>query len=360
LQGKFAFTIHPTDISFVHRRWPLTRRLPETLTERLVSLKPPFKVSDIRGVVSPFGSAEGLFVGISLTSHQWHTMPEEALVRRVVQACRLAERAGARIIGLGAHSAIPGEAGIEVARQVSIPVTTGNSYTVAAALEAAQTGARLMGHDLDTCHVAVVGATGSIGSCCVRILARDCQNITLIGRSVAKLKALSDRVLTETGTVCQIATDIKATLPSADVVIAVSSAAEAIIDPLDLKPGAVVCDVAVPRDVDARVAGVRDDVLVIDGGLIAVPGKLDLGYDVGLPPGVAWACLSETMLLALEQRYEPFTLGRDLTVAQIDEIRALARKHGFQLAQMRSFHRPVDELSIERIRRKAAKRQKRT
>jgi predicted amino acid dehydrogenase len=203
--------------------------------------------------------------------------------------------------------------------------------------------------------VAVVGATGSIGACCVRILARDCPNLTLVGRSVDRMKELADRVLAETGTTCQLATDMKAALPLADIVIAVSSSAEAIIDPADLKSGAVVCDVAVPRDVDERVVKARNDVLVIDGGLIAVPGNLQLNYDVGLPPGIAWACLSETMLLALEERYEPFTLGRDLTMAQVDEIKRLARKHGFRLAQLRSFHRPVTDLDIQRIRRNVAK-----
>jgi len=355
VQGRFAFTVHPTDISFVHRRWPVTRYIPQRLTERLLSLRRPFKVSDITGVQTAYNSAAGMFVAIPLTTRLWHDLPEEFLIRRVIEAAQEAERQGARILGLGAHSAIPGDAGREIARRVGIPITTGNSYTVAAALEAVIEGARLMGKDLSRARVAVVGAAGSIGACCVRLLARDCEHIVLVGRTVDKLIELTDKVLLETGTLCHIATDMKAALPLADVVITVSSAMEAIIDPADLKPGAIVCDVAIPRDVDHRVARARNDVLVIDGGLIAVPGRLTLGYDVGLPPGIAWACLSETMLLALEERYEPFTLGRDISVQQVDEIRALARKHGFRLAQLRSFHRPVTELDIHRIRKNAAK-----
>ena len=357
---RFAFTVHPTDISFVHRRWPITRYVPEGWVERVLSLKRPFKVSDVTGVESSLATAEGMLMAIPLTTRMWQTLPEEMLIRRVVEACRQAAMQGARIIGLGAHSAIPGDAGKEIARQVSIPITTGNSYTVAAALEGAMEGARLMGHDLKTAKIAVVGATGSIGSCCVRFLARDCPLITLVGRKVAALQELSDRVLRETGSTCHITTDVKMAVPKADVIITVSSAMDSIIDPADIKPGAVVCDVAVPRDVDERVARMRDDVLVIDGGLIAVPGKLRLNYEVGLPPGVAWACLSETMLLALEERYEHFTLGRDLSLNQVDEIRRLARKHGFQLAQLRSFHRPVSELDIHRIRRNAERRKVRS
>lgn len=359
MQTTFAFTIHPTDISFVHRRWPLARMVPNGLTELLLSMKAPFKISDISGT-TPSGPLAGLLMAIPLTTRMWHVLPEELLIRRVVRACREAERHGARIIGLGAHSAIPGDAGREIARRVSIPVTTGNSYTVAAALEGVQEGARLMGHNLRTARVAVVGATGSIGSCCARILARTCPNLTLVSRSQEKLRELGSRILTESGVVCHYSTHVAPVLPRADVVVTVSSSVESIIDPLLLKSGAVVLDVAVPRDVDQQVVAMRNDVLVLDGGLIAVPGELDLGYDVGLPTGAAWACLSETMLLALEGRCEAFTLGRDLTVGQVDEISRLARKHGFRLAHLRSFHRPVDELSLERIRRNASKRQKRS
>ncbi|HEY3363796.1 MAG TPA: shikimate dehydrogenase [Symbiobacteriaceae bacterium] len=355
-RGKFAFTIHPTDMGSVYRRWPATRHLPERFSERLLSFKSSFKVSDITGVSTPYNTAEGFLVAIPLTPRMWAELPQEYLVRRVVDACRLAEREGAKIIGLGAHSAIPGDAGKEIAVQVGIPITTGNSYTVAAALEGTREGARLLGFDLRTADVAVVGATGSIGACCARILARECRNLTLVGRTPEKLNSLAGRIFAESKVACRTSTDLAAVLPRADAIIAVSSAAGALIDPMMIKPGAVVCDVALPRDVDARVARVRDDVLVIDGGLIAVPGDFQLNYDVGLSPGTAWACLSETMLLALEERYEHFTLGRDLNINQIDEITALARKHGFKLARPRSFHKPLTDETIARIQRNAALR----
>ncbi len=355
--GRFAFAVHPTDISFVHRRWPVTGWVPDRWTERALSLKRPFAISRIRGVQSPHSTAEGLFVAIPLTPRMWRELPEEFLIRRVVQACEIAARRGARIIGLGAYSAIPGDAGREIARRSPIPVTTGNSYTVAAALEGAREGARLMGVDMETAQIAVVGAAGSIGSCCVRILARQCRNITLVGRRPEPLKALSDRVWADNGALCRVSTDIRSVLPQADVVIAVSSAADAIIEPGALKPGAVVCDVAIPRDVDRLVAETRNDVLVVDGGLIAVPGDLQLGYDVRLPDGVVWACLAETMLLALEERYEPFTLGRNLTLAQVDEIQRLANRHGFTLAHPRSFHRALTPEQIAEVRRNAKRYQ---
>jgi predicted amino acid dehydrogenase len=108
-----------------------------------------------------------------------------------------------------------------------------------------------------------------------------------------------------------------------------------------LKFGAVVCDVARPADVSMEVKEARPDVLVIDGGVVAVPGLPDLGWNFGFEKGLAYACMSETMMLALEHRYEHFSLGVDITIDNIQYFRDLAVKHGFELAGFRSFDRPL-------------------
>jgi fatty aldehyde-generating acyl-ACP reductase len=93
-----------------------------------------------------------------------------------------------------------------------------------------------------------------------------------------------------------------------------------------------VCDVASPSDVSPRVALERDDVLIIGGGVVDVPGEPDFGFDFGLPAGQAYACMAETMVLALEGRYESYSLGKQVRVEQVREIAQLARKHGFTLS----------------------------
>jgi hypothetical protein len=62
--------------------------------------------------------------------------------------------------------------------------------------------------------------------------------------------------------------------------------------------------------------------------------------------------MAETMILALEKRYENFSLGRDLTVKQIETIEQLAAKHGFRLAGFRSFERAVTAAEIESVKEK--------
>jgi fatty aldehyde-generating acyl-ACP reductase len=151
-------------------------------------------------------------------------------------------------------------------------------------------------------------------------------------------------------------TDVKEGVEQADIVIAVSSAVHAIIEPSFIRSGAVVCDVARPRDVSVRVAQERDDVLVIEGGVVAVPGDVDFNFSFGFPPKTAYACMSETMMLALEGRYENYTLGRDLTASQVDEIKGIGDKHGFKLAGFRSFEKAVTEERIEQIRENARRK----
>jgi fatty aldehyde-generating acyl-ACP reductase len=107
--------------------------------------------------------------------------------------------------------------------------------------------------------------------------------------------------------------------------------------------------------VSQQVAQARPDVLVIEGGVVQVPGPVNFGFDFGFPPGTSFACMAETMILALEGRHESFTLGRDLSVEQIDEIMQMGKKHGFQLAGLRSFDRALQETEIDGIRKQAAK-----
>jgi predicted amino acid dehydrogenase len=315
-------------------------------------------VTGIRSLTD--AEAEGWFIGCPLTARQFLTLPLDFVYDTLEKCGRLAEAVGAGIVGLGAFSSVVGDGGITLAGRLNIAVTTGNSYTTATAVEGAVEAARRMGISIPCANVAVVGATGSIGATCAEILAREAREVGLIGRNRDRLDALADRLIPLSPAQIRIHTDIAAGLRDADVVITVSSAAEAIVMPSHLKPGAVVCDVARPRDVSVAVARERDDVLVIEGGVVRVPGemrstqgKTGRPFSFGFRPGTAYACMSETMALALEGRYESFTLGKEASVSQVDEITALCRRHGFALDGFRSFEREVSEDEIARIRARA-------
>jgi predicted amino acid dehydrogenase len=262
----------------------------------------------------------------------------------------MAERLGARIFGLGAFTKIVGDRGRTVADHLRIAVTTGNSYTAATAVEGALRAAERMAIMPAHATAAVIGATGSIGAVVSEILARDAGRVLLVSRTRDALERLAVRLRGSARGEVAVETDVRRAVREADIVLTVSSATDVLIEPEDLRPGSVVCDVARPRNVSKVVSERRDDVLVIDGGVIEVPGEVDFGFDFGFPPKMSEACMAETIILALEGRYENFTLGSTITLAQVEEIAALARKHGFRLSGFRRFERAIGDAEIERIR----------
>jgi predicted amino acid dehydrogenase len=347
---KFAFIIHPLDVDYITKQYRLLRFLPGAMAEGIAKHFPVFKASEITGVHSPYGETEGWFIVCPLTPRQMLGLPIDYVTGRIIAAGRLAERLGAEIVGLGAMTSVVGDAGVTIARNLDIAVTSGNSYTVFTALEGARQAAEYMGINLSRAEVAVVGATGSIGSVCALMLAPEAGAITLVARDISNLERVARRIQSDAGIAARLTTDIRDALRNADVVVTVTSAVDSVIEPSYLKPGAVVCDVARPRDVSRQVAQARPDVLVIEGGVVDVPGEVEFNFDFGFPPGTAYACMAETMILAMEKRAESFSLGRDLTVEQVREIGALGRRHGFKLAGWRSFERAMAPADLEKVR----------
>jgi len=353
--NRFAFIIHPIELADIYRKYPLLAKLPGNLVEKTFKYLPSMKVSHIEGVKSSLDEVEGFFVACPLTTRQLLTLPEEVSLKKIIESVKVAEKLGAQVVGLGAMTSVVGDAGITIAKNSNIPVTTGNSYTVASAVEATLNAASLMDIDITGASVAVLGATGAVGSVVARLMARKCRYLVLLARNNVKLTKLARTIMYENGIAVEISGGSREVLRKADIVISVTSSMDTVINPEDLKPGAVVCDVARPRDVSLAVQKQRKDVLVIEGGVIKVPGPINFNFNFGFPPGLAYACMAETMILALESRWECFSLGRDLSLEGVEEIKNLAQKHNFRLAGMRSFEKTLTEEQILKIKREAAK-----
>ena len=72
--------------------------------------------------------------------------------------------------------------------------------------------------------------------------------------------------------------------------------------------------------------------------------------DIGLPPGIAYACLAETIVLALAGRFENFTLGRNIEWEKVREIYKLGLKHGMKLASVSGVNGVFTDEDFERVR----------
>ncbi len=354
----FAFIIHPIDPKRdVSRKFPLLgRMLNEKQIDFFSTFFPPIYISEVEGIRSETTGKEirGWFIACPYTPTRMMELPEHTVYRKIIQTGRLAEKLGAQMLGLGAFTSVVGDAGVTIANALDVPVTTGDSYTVIVAVEAIREAASLMNIPVGRASAAVVGATGTIGQVCADMLADSVERLYLIGRRQDALEKLRDRLTVHARAELIISTSMDV-LAEAQLILTVTSAVHDVIRPEFLQPGSVVCDVARPRDVSAMVARVRDDILVIDGGMVDVPGPVDFHFNFGFPPGKAYACMAETIALALEGRFEDYTLGKHITRARVEEIGSIARKHGFRLSGFRSFEKEVTPQQIEAVQRNAKK-----
>ncbi len=355
--NRFAFVIHPLSLKFIHNhslfRW--TRYLPDVLVEKVAAYMPPLFISTIRGGVSPTTGQriEGYLYSLGATPRQMMQHDEHFTYKKLAKIAEMAERRGARIMGLGAFTSVVGDAGITVAHEADIAVTSGNSLTVAATLEAAKQAVIKMGaEDLTKGKAMVVGATGSIASVCARLLAQAIGDVVLVSIEPEKLIELKRTIQRETpGARVTIATRTGELVSDCDLIVTATSAfGQRVIDLTKCKPGAVICDVARPPDINPAEAALRPDLLIIESGEVLIPGDIDFGYDIGLPPKTAYACLAETALLAMDGRFEDYTLGRNIDMERVKEIYRLFGKHNFQIAGLRSFEEYITDEDIAKKR----------
>ena len=357
---NFAFIIHPVNPKKdVQRKFPLLgRMLPEPAINFFSQYFPPVYISHITGCVSRAtgNPVEGWFIACPLTPKQMLTLPPEKVYQKVIQTGKLAEKLGAKILGLGGFTAVIGDGGLTISKQLNIPVTTGDSYTIATAVEGTLKAARRMGITPSGSVAAVIGATGSIGRVCAQLLGPQVGEIILVGRRPNELARVKELVLALGQPNTRISTTMS-DLRQADIVLTVTNTIDAIIEPQHLKIGAVVCDVARPRDVSRQVIAERDDILVIEGGMVRVPGPVNFNFDFGFPPGMAFACMAETMVLALDGRYQSYTVGKNISLEQVRTMANMANRHGFRVNGFRSFELAVTDETITRIKKNVLDKQ---
>jgi hypothetical protein len=70
---------------------------------------------------------------------------------------------------------------------------------------------------------------------------------------------------------------------------------------------------------------------------------------MGLPPGICWGCLGETILLALESAQGDHSIGQVLSLEEAAYITELANKHGFKPAQPHRFDRLIPGEELDRF-----------
>jgi len=354
MKSDFGFVIHPVDVNLVAPAFNDAKVFSKRkdLLEKIFEWLPSFKCSHITGVESKTGKTiEGDLVYVPYLPHQIMSLPSDVVFRRVVQAGQVAKDLGCKILGLGAYAAFVGHRGVLIEKELGMPVTTGSAYTVGSAIRAASWVAREVFGDRDM-NIAVIGATGALGSAFARILAgKTKKNIILVARNLSRLKSLQEE-LSATHPLAQvrISDSIEQGIKDANLIFISTNTPDSIIDVNALLPGTVVCDLSQPHNIDETAASMRKDILVVDGGLIKPPGKeVKFNFYFGLPESLAFACMAETMILALEEHFESYSLGGKITAEKVDQILKWGDKHGFTLSDPLSFGKTITQEQIAQV-----------
>ena len=261
------------------------------------------------------GVVEGSVIGIPLTPAQMLADPQRALDRMIAAVEGLE---GVQAVGLGSLCAVIAGRGEELARQVTVPITTGAAATAWALAE-------------NTMALQPEGTIGIIGS------------RGPVGRSVAE-------ILVESG--ASVLVDSKRTgrslsIPHADGPEAVAQACGVVVgagptgaslDPAALQPGATLVDVAIPATIKGRVpAGVR----VLSGEALAMPAGWRRGFWgsayhllAGYGFSQVYACLIEPLVMAATGRATPLALGRRVSRESVRDFGDAASALGFAPRQV--------------------------
>jgi len=360
--NKFAFIGHPIDLNHLYSltgRWSfLVRRLPRHILYNILAKAPPYKYYEIKEMRSSSGSvASGFVIICPLLPQQVALLGEKTVIDKVVQAVRLAEKLGAKMAILGGFTSIVGNEGEVVSKRVNIAVTSGNTYTACLAIKGIERAAEKMGLKLGDATLAVIGATGDIGSICTKVFSKKVKKLNIVARNEKLLKGFGDLISRTGNSSVEVFKRTRDAVRDADIILTVTSAVSVLIEPGDLKPGAIVCDVAIPANVAKEMSVARNDVLAFEGGL-ARPYFMDdikrNKWQRATPPNSIFGCLSEGILLALDGRFENYSIGRgNITEAKIKEMFEIEKKHGFDVADFFCGHKLFTEDDIRNIRKNA-------
>jgi len=264
--------------------------------------------------------------------------------RKVLNAMELAQKSGIDISALGGFTSIIFE-NFNLLKEQHIRnttlewerFTTGNTHTAWVICRQVENEAPRLGIDLRRATVAVVGATGDIGSAVCRWLSQrtGVAELLLVARQPQPLLDLKaelggGRILS-----------LEEALPEADIVVWVASLPQGLtIDAANLKRPCLMIDGGYPKNLDTRAVG--EGIHVLKGGIVEFHTDINWqtvaqAADMARPLRQMFACFAEAMLLDFENEHTNFSWGRNnIQLDRMDWIGAASLRHGFQALGLES------------------------
>jgi fatty aldehyde-generating acyl-ACP reductase len=339
---KFAFLVHPRDISDISETIPIPIKLVFLLRKIILwafsrlSGRVGFIVKDKFQIGENGNMTKGHIIIILLTAQQMVENPRRARERILEATIHAQEKLGCEIVGLGALTASVTETGKWLARQpeVRATITHGDHYAVALAIQGIEKITSLKEISLKDISIAIVGATGIIGGGLSEYFSGKVRELILIGRREKNCL----RKMAEKDSSIIVTTEIEA-VKKADIVVTATNSPTAIISSEHLKEGAIVYEVAQPRNVSEETAFGRPDILVIDGSYARVPDYIKFFW-MTLPPQKTFGCMAETTISAIKGINGQHRVG-SIDLSFVEVISKAGEEEGFGHAEFTSFNKPI-------------------
>lgn len=349
--SKYAFIVHPRYISDYYRKFPFMRFLPDFIIYNLAKMLPPIKVSKITGLRSLVTGqvVDGYIVSIPFTAEMM-LLKREVAVDKIVAAIKYAKNdLGCDLVGLGGLTSSLSHGGKLLEGKVNcVCVTTGHAYTGYNVTQNVFAIFKRLNLKLEESVVAIVGATGSVGSISAEILARaGVRNFILVDitRKEERFKGLADKILSYNyNCKIKISTSID-DIKNSTVVITATNAKEALITNAHVRPGLIIVDDAQPSDVSDEVLA-REDVLVVEAGVVHTPGIFS-NFNLGLKNAEDnFCCMAELLILASNEYKDHYVIERP-TLEKVDEIVEMSKGLNFSLGSFQNRRQKVSSSDID-------------
>jgi len=230
-------------------------------------------------------------------------------IAKVQEAVDTLTREGAVCLSLGAHTSIITGNGLNLAEHESCKILTGNTLTVASCiyylnqyLKNSSTGA----HKPRT--IAVVGASGNIGSGLVECLADPMYNkyeIILAGNNEKRLEKLKDKMPARNSSIkC---TNDLFELKRADIIICCANTNDHIIYPHHVQPDnqVFIIDISVPSAVADEVKLLKNVIFCKDASSVFLHDNPYMLFSTHTPEGKTFCCAGESILYGMNHLQIP-------------------------------------------------------
>ncbi len=312
---------------------------------------PPYVYLKIKNTISVGKiSIEGYVIILPLLPTQI-VVDKMNILNKLESAFKISKELGVNIISLGGLLGLYGQEAVEIARGMSMHVTTGLNYTAAIVTEAIKKAAVFKRLELNNAKITLLGLDTPLGDICLKILNKHDPTFIFVENIDKKFNEIDNSI---SNVNFKIEKKLGDALKKSEIVLITTGSLSVDIDPADLNAHTIVCDAIHPFLNAKKIFKMRNDVLAFEGTRVAqysfLNRKSSRKWSRIFSGDDIYSCIGEAMILAFEDRFENYSLsGKKTSVERVAEIYNLGIRHGFQVANFMCSKKIYSENELKRI-----------